>query len=173
MPPPEKRIVTPTDLSNQHFTVGAAATGSVTVRVSAASGNQLTVRNDGLYVAEPPPPPAAPSAVPINPVTLLVRTNNVTVDQSGRDPSDRHKLLMEQGSTFGIVNLDFTPQSSSRVELFEIPASENLVAKYQVSFQPHNGGLIWIAAGSRIILGTNLQRGGRLLVNLTGIFGPP
>lgn len=104
-----------------------------------------------------------------NNVTEFVLTKSDRISVFNNDGRQNSRMKMSVFGRLGILNLDFTPNSSGRIKLFDLPANAPL-ATTMITNQTHTGGLVWLEANSREIMGNELQAGTRVLVTMIGFF---
>lgn len=97
---------------------------------------------------------------------LLEPSREVTISADA-GIEDRKKL--EVLGKLGVMKIDFTPRSSSRIKLFDLPANAPTPTSRMVA-QTFTGGLVWIEGGSRQVYANQLQANQRVTLTMIGFF---
>lgn len=94
-----------------------------------------------------------------------VTTNN-PVDYNNQS---RHQLSVMDG--MGKIHLDFKmlKDSGASLALFQLPSSAPPPVEL-IESQVHDGGTLWVNAGSRTVYGNSLKANTRYIIDLVGFF---
>lgn len=161
----DKAVVTPDDLNAESFHIPRGQ-NQYRVRVNPDNDNLLYSTSTGLKV----PRGFSHSATPQK-FQLVMNTATTTMVISSVPTADRNYLyaLPSGVEGIGVLIMNFTARSSSRVKLADLPTDAPTPIG-QLAMKDTQGGQIWIEAGSRAIMGSGLAVNQQILVNLTGGF---
>lgn len=142
-----KIVLTPSDLSAEHFTVGTDTDGGKIIEIKATPVTLLPIKS---YVATP-------------------NTNVVTMNTGN---TEQRMRLQTQGN-FGIFHIDFIARTTSALgatSAFTLP-NDAPTPLSLIETQVRSGGTIWLAANGRGVKYDGLQAGQRYIVDLIGFWG--
>lgn len=118
-------------------------------------GNTFNVNSDGVVNAN--------MDTSVKQYALNHNAGNMTI------ANDRQrKLLTVTAIQLGIIHLDFTPNKATAY-LFTLPEDAPL-PKSIIEVQPATGGVIYVGAGSRQLIGQGLTPNQRIVVDMVGFF---
>lgn len=91
-----------------------------------------------------------------------------TASPAQYNDDSRHQLQVLNG--IGKLHLDFVPAKDlANANLFTLPANapKNLAL---IETQTHDGGFVWLGPNMRNVVGVNLKKGVRYVVDIIGFF---
>ena len=163
----DQPIVTPSDLNPESFHIPERNT-QYQVRINPDPDNLLFVTATGLK--------AALGNVRLqNPEYYSLIMNTATTNVRGNGPpiAERNYLYVHNSGsasdTLAVLIMNFTPRSSLRIKLADLPLGAPLPVR-QLSMKDPQGGQVWIDPESREVMGSGLAVNQPILVNLAGGF---